>query len=765
MIQIDLTPPKALHALLGASPVAPEKVRAMAAWFRRNRRGNAGWEEHGGTVGREWSMSALAALESADRLVDAALDPGGVHVPTAVGNEDETAMSGVVAYAKHPVDDGPWDASEAEAHGKKWAGIDGDVADATPAQRAKFAELFAGFRGDGSKQSDYVLPHHDIRDGKLVTVKAGVSAALARVDQVEGFSPKQRAQMRSHLEKHREEWADKKAARDRADALMSRAYELRSIKLAADMPAPTERDADGYFSRTWIQVAQIGKYKGHPAGPFEFTSEVFDQMVANHEANPNGIVPQDYEHSSEAPGASVFQHGAPAVGWIMQLENRDVDGLWAYVGWVSAPCIEFIRGHQYKFCSPAVVFDATDPVTGDSVGPVLVSCACTNRPFLQGMRPIAARSAETAAIAASATRGLSYHYIGDAIKDRDDLLECLRMVFGLAQLAPESEVAAAVESLANLVASGGSGEGVDLSDLLGQLRNALRLPALTPAADVIAEVRKGLGSSANPTPAADAANASARRGGEPTTQETAMEKTAEHKALEGEHDKLMSAHKALKAEHDGATAKHAAFKGAICKHMSMAPEAEEGEVIDALEKKLSQLDAAHKAEAQREKMDADADVDMVAARMRIDDDEAKAGLLAFRMSNKDAFRKTWRKILQSAAVAGDAAAKEAAEKEAAAKAAAAKLAASVPDVDADWMRLLSGRIARQGGPAPNVAPVTQLSAIDAFYAEVNKEAEELRVKLMRSDPALAEDSIGLLNTATKIVAARHGGVVPGVTRQ
>jgi phage I-like protein len=236
--------------------------------------------------------------------------------------------------------------------------------------------------------------------------------------------------------------------------MRTKAFELRSTKLAAnDIPDVGERDAEGYLCRSWVQVAKVGTYKGHPAGDFEFDSDVFDQMIANHAANPNGIVPFDYEHGSEAMGTSVYQDGAPAVGWIIQLENRGDEGLYAFVGWVDEECVGYIRKGRYKFVSPAVVFGAVHPETGKDMGPVLVSAAVTNRPFLQGMRPLTARADAPAEVSpmpnANAPKNENQKLAGfradatrvqlsaDDMNSRDRLIESLRSIFGLPSCRPK----------------------------------------------------------------------------------------------------------------------------------------------------------------------------------------------------------------------------------------------------------------------------------------------------------------------------------------
>jgi phage I-like protein len=142
-----------------------------------------------------------------------------------------------------------------------------------------------------------------------------------------------------------------------------------------------------------IQVAKAGRFEGHPAGAFEMTAETFRTIAANFARSENRRIPIDYEHATEMIGhGATLQSGAPAVGWITALSAAG-DKLFATVEWVDAEAVAHIRAGRYRFCSPAVVLDAIDGVTGERIGPKLTSVGLTNRPFLDGMEPLAARDA------------------------------------------------------------------------------------------------------------------------------------------------------------------------------------------------------------------------------------------------------------------------------------------------------------------------------------------------------------------------------------
>lgn len=148
-----------------------------------------------------------------------------------------------------------------------------------------------------------------------------------------------------------------------------------------------------------IQVAKAGRFDGHPAGAFEMTAATFAKIVENFRATSNRRVPVDYEHATEMVAhTNAMQRGAPAVGWVTDL-NAQGDKLFATVEWVDAEAVEHIRAGRYRYCSPAVVLDAIDGETGNRIGPRLTSVGLTNRPFLDGMEPIAARDAAEAVTA------------------------------------------------------------------------------------------------------------------------------------------------------------------------------------------------------------------------------------------------------------------------------------------------------------------------------------------------------------------------------
>lgn len=183
-----------------------------------------------------------------------------------------------------------------------------------------------------------------------------------------------------------------------AHLLLSARFFGHHIELdASDAAAP---------GRVWMQIAKEGVYKGYRDSGMKLDAEFFRKVIENFRAHPSfrasrdgvgsaPVVPFDYEHTSElgamVPGLA--QNGAPAIAWACDLETRKGDDgrleLWAFVE-LGAKLRQQIRDGEYRWTSIAAALDAKDKVTGKKLGPVLTSIAVTNRPFIEGMQPIAA---------------------------------------------------------------------------------------------------------------------------------------------------------------------------------------------------------------------------------------------------------------------------------------------------------------------------------------------------------------------------------------
>jgi phage I-like protein len=132
-----------------------------------------------------------------------------------------------------------------------------------------------------------------------------------------------------------------------------------------------------------IKLAVIGKWKGHPSGPFEITLEIIEQIKTNFDNSDVDVV-VDFEH------ASLWNEKAPATGWVKELFIKD-DELWAKVKWIGESS-ELIKSEQYKYISPVFNERTIDQVTGDDIGWSLHSVALTNRPFLEELGEVIANN-------------------------------------------------------------------------------------------------------------------------------------------------------------------------------------------------------------------------------------------------------------------------------------------------------------------------------------------------------------------------------------
>lgn len=134
-------------------------------------------------------------------------------------------------------------------------------------------------------------------------------------------------------------------------------------------------------NRLWINVARTGEWKGHPRGAFQFTSDVFDQIIANAEKRQTPIN-CDYEHQTFKPHVT---GAVPSSGHIVKLERRG-DELWALVE-LTPRAAQHVRSGEYRSCSPVIEFDSKDRASGEDVGPEMLSLALTNDPFQDGLQP------------------------------------------------------------------------------------------------------------------------------------------------------------------------------------------------------------------------------------------------------------------------------------------------------------------------------------------------------------------------------------------
>ena len=390
--------------------ITPSKARKMARFFGRNQRFQsepkdspawASWQLWGGHAGDAWSEKLVSQMDAADEATKATESPAEAPAASADLNAPtplaDAAEARAVPYEAHPIHEAAWDADAAEKRLRAWAGV--DVNDPGEAAWRKYAQGFAVVRGPADNLTSYLLPHHDVVNGRLVTVPAGVSAAIGALNGARGgmsLPESVRAAALKHLEQHREA-AQKRESADVGGGVVTMRGEGAEILC---------RDAN-VGHRTWVQVARYGSFEGHPQGPFRFDPQTFAEIVRNFRSTQNQHVQVDFEHASELHPENVATEGVPALAWVVDLDDRGDAGLWGLFEWVDPRAVEYVRANQYRYVSPAVQFGAIDRVTGKPIGARLTSVALTNHPFLDGMAPVTASERKTPEAPTTARFGVS----------------------------------------------------------------------------------------------------------------------------------------------------------------------------------------------------------------------------------------------------------------------------------------------------------------------------------------------------------------------
>ncbi len=237
----------------------------------------------------------------------------------------------------------------------------------------------------------------------------------------------------------------------------------------------------------WVMVARTGTWLGHPTGQAEvITANELAAAVAyyerNYAAHDTDLV-IDYHHASVGPAQG--SGGAPAAGWITNLVLRANDAeLWGSVLWTAA-ARDVIGKREYRYLSPALLFGAPDPVTGNAVPMRIHSVALTNTPFMTELQALneATASGGAAPIAGGTTMSLLQTLAKAAGQTPEEMASGL----GLAADAADGAVAMAVKVNAARVSE------LDVKvnampPLAKELANHLGLPLTASETDVRAAV-------------------------------------------------------------------------------------------------------------------------------------------------------------------------------------------------------------------------------------------------------------------------------------
>lgn len=129
--------------------------------------------------------------------------------PAEVPTVEETAVTGVVPHAEYPTVNGVWDAPAAVVRWARWASSDGSGR-AETMDWAKYAGCFLWFDPARPESFEaYKLPHHDVVDGKPVTVWRGVVACAVALSVGRGVPAEDLDLCREHLARHYHEFGRK----------------------------------------------------------------------------------------------------------------------------------------------------------------------------------------------------------------------------------------------------------------------------------------------------------------------------------------------------------------------------------------------------------------------------------------------------------------------------------------------------------------------------------------------------------------------------
>lgn len=130
---------------------------------------------------------------------------------------------------------------------------------------------------------------------------------------------------------------------------------------------------------SWIQLMPLGSYQHELFGEINITPDKIKKFVDNFVNNVRGIqLDVDYDHKAD---------NGKAAGWIQDIQDRGLDGLWGLVKWTQ-PAYEALKAGEYRYFSPEFQDEWEHPKTGVVHEDVLNGGAITNRPFLKDIQPI-----------------------------------------------------------------------------------------------------------------------------------------------------------------------------------------------------------------------------------------------------------------------------------------------------------------------------------------------------------------------------------------
>lgn len=189
-------------------------------------------------------------------------------------------------------------------------------------------------------------------------------------------------------------------------------------------------------AQSWIQVFKPGKFSHPIYGEMNISKDMLGKLVQNFETFADRDIMVDYNHGS---GMAADPESSKAAGWVRDLQLKK-DGLHALIDWTAA-AVDYIANGEFRYISPEWTEQYQDKRNGDLVGPMLLAIALTNRPFLEGMKPV--ELTEIPLKGKIKTNGGELMKLSEKIKER----------FGLADNATEDDVIKAIEKSESLTLS------------------------------------------------------------------------------------------------------------------------------------------------------------------------------------------------------------------------------------------------------------------------------------------------------------------------
>jgi len=234
---------------------------------------------------------------------------------------------------------------------RKHASSDGS-GDWDKVDRATYARGFAYVAGNGEKPSDYKLPHHDVVDGKMVTVPAGVEAAIGAASGARGgadIPDSEMAAVRAHLGKESKHALDRPAPWDRTELSAEPCADLAVLD-ASDLPLPLLPRIGGEPPKRLLAF----KWGANPTtkGTLYLTPEGAQRFMAAYSARGVRLC-FDYYHASYNPAVAPSERKAAGTC----VPSLDAVGLWYEdINW-TPPASKAIRDGEWPYFSPAVLHD------------------------------------------------------------------------------------------------------------------------------------------------------------------------------------------------------------------------------------------------------------------------------------------------------------------------------------------------------------------------------------------------------------------------